>query len=57
MIPFILASGNPHKAEEFKDLFKDVLTVTAAPHSLEVDETGKTFTENAYLKARLLRYL
>jgi XTP/dITP diphosphohydrolase len=52
MISFILASGNPHKAEEFKDLFKDVLTVTAAPHSLEVDETGKTFTENAYLKAK-----
>lgn len=52
MISFILASGNAHKAEEFKALFKDVITVTAAPHSLEVDETGNTFTENAFLKAK-----
>ncbi len=52
MTSFILASGNAHKAEEFKDLFKDVLSVTAAPHSIEVDETGKTYTENAFLKAK-----
>jgi XTP/dITP diphosphohydrolase len=52
MTSFILASGNAHKAEEFKELFIGTLTVAAAPKTLEVDETGKTFTENAYLKAK-----
>jgi XTP/dITP diphosphohydrolase len=49
---FILASGNAHKAEEFKELFLGTLTVTAAPKTLEVDEIGKTYTENAFLKAK-----
>jgi XTP/dITP diphosphohydrolase len=49
---FILASSNAHKAEEFKVLFKGVLSVEPAPQSLEVDESGSTFTENAYLKAK-----
>ena len=49
---FILASGNAHKAEEFKELFHGVISVSPAPKTLEVDETGKTFTENAFLKAR-----
>lgn len=51
MKSYILASGNAHKAEEFKELFKDVIVVAPAPRSIEVDETGKTFTENAFLKA------
>lgn len=49
---FLLASGNAHKAEEFKELFHGTLSVSAAPASIEVDETGKTFTENAFLKAK-----
>lgn len=49
---FILASSNAHKAEEFKVLFKGVLSVKPAPQSLDVDESGSTFTENAYLKAK-----
>lgn len=49
---FNLASGNPHKSEEFNQLFDpEVLRVKAAPEKLEVDETGKTFNENAFLKA------
>jgi XTP/dITP diphosphohydrolase len=52
MSSFILASGNAHKAEEFKALFGDVISVAAAPNSIEVDETGKTYTENAFLKAK-----
>jgi XTP/dITP diphosphohydrolase len=52
MTSFILASGNAHKALEFKELFGGTLTISAAPKTLEVDETGKTFTENAFLKAR-----
>ncbi len=52
MKSFLLASGNAHKAEEFKELFHGTLAVTPAPRTLEVDETGKTFTENAFLKAQ-----
>lgn len=49
---FLLASGNAHKAEEFKELFLGTISIQPAPKTLEVDETGKTFTENAFLKAR-----
>lgn len=52
MKSLILASSNPHKAEEFKELFVGTLSVHPAPASLEVDESGKTFTENALLKAK-----
>lgn len=52
MTSFLLASGNAHKAEEFKELFNGIVTISAAPKTLEVDETGKTFTENAFLKAK-----
>lgn len=52
MKSFLLASGNAHKAEEFKELFHGKLVVNASPQAIDVDETGKTFTENALLKAR-----
>lgn len=52
MKSFLLASGNAHKAEEFKQLFTGELQVSAAAKTLEVDESGKTFTENAFLKAK-----
>lgn len=52
MKEFILASGNAHKAQEFRELFRGTLTVHPAPKTLEVDETGKTFTENAFIKAK-----
>lgn len=52
MKALILASSNAHKAEEFKELFGSTLRISAAPGSIEVDESGKTFTENAFLKAK-----
>lgn len=52
MKSFLLASGNSHKAEEFKELFEGILTINPAAQTLEVDETGKTYTENAFLKAK-----
>lgn len=52
MKKFLLASGNSHKAEEFKELFEGKIVVNAAPGTLEVDETGANFAENALIKAR-----
>ena len=52
MKSFLLGTGNAHKAEEFKELFLDTLQIHAAPRTLEVDESGKTFIENALLKAK-----
>jgi XTP/dITP diphosphohydrolase len=49
---FLLASGNAHKAEEFKELFEGKMTVNPAPGTLEVEESGKTFIENALIKAK-----
>jgi len=49
---FLLGTGNAHKAEEFKALFLDTLKINAAPRTLDVDETGTTFIENALIKAK-----
>ena len=51
----ILASNNAHKLEEFRAIFADmgieIIPQSAAGCDFEVDETGETFEENAYLKA------
>ena len=51
----ILASNNAHKLEEFRAIFADmgieIIPQSAAGCHFEVDETGETFEENAYLKA------
>jgi XTP/dITP diphosphohydrolase len=52
MKEFLLATGNAHKAEEFRELFRDSLKINPAPATLEVAEPGKTFVENALLKAK-----
>jgi XTP/dITP diphosphohydrolase len=49
---FILASANQHKAEEFKVLFHHTIDISPAKEALPVEETGKTFFENALLKAK-----
>jgi XTP/dITP diphosphohydrolase len=49
---FLLGTGNAHKAEEFKELFLNTLVINPAPRTLEVDESGKTFIENALIKAK-----
>jgi XTP/dITP diphosphohydrolase len=51
MREFILASGNPHKAEEFKVLFPHSINISSAPEQLEVTEDGLTYTENSLKKA------
>jgi uncharacterized protein YabN with tetrapyrrole methylase and pyrophosphatase domain len=51
----ILASNNAHKLDEFRAIFADmgieIIPQSAAGCDFEVDETGDTFEENAYLKA------
>ena len=52
MMSFILASGNTHKADEFRELFQGSISVGPAPKTLDVEESGKTFSENAFIKAK-----
>ncbi len=51
----ILASNNAHKLREFKEILSplgiEIISQSEAGCHFEVDETGTTFEENAYLKA------
>ena len=51
----ILASDNAHKLQEFQKLFQgtdvELMTKKEAGFTDEVEETGATFAENAYIKA------
>ena len=54
----ILASNNKNKLREFRSLMEpfgaEVLSQREAGFELDVDETGVTFEENAYIKAKAL---
>lgn len=47
----LLASGNPRKAGEFKKLFNPQIISIVEGEPLEVPETGRSYVENACLKA------
>lgn len=52
----VLATSNSHKIREFKDMFKhfphlELLSLHQFPHYQLPEEVGKTFQENAILKA------
>jgi non-canonical purine NTP pyrophosphatase, rdgB/HAM1 family len=59
MQSLILATGNPHKVEEFTLLLADLPYTVASARSCggmpEVEESGRTFAANAALKAFALR--
>jgi XTP/dITP diphosphohydrolase len=49
----LIATGNPHKLEEFRRILAPLGIEAVSPAELlSVDETGETFEENAELKAR-----
>lgn len=56
MIRFILASNNNHKLAELREMLSDmgieVISQREAGCDFEVDETGDSFEENAFLKAK-----
>lgn len=51
----LLATGNKHKLDELKSLFRDIPYKLVSPSEIgiciKVDETGSSFEENARLKA------
>lgn len=50
---FILATQNQHKLKEFNELFdRKTIKVVSPERSLDVEETGQTYHENAFLKAK-----
>ncbi len=52
MLTLTIASGNPRKVAEIEAMLGPLpLTVVRQPSELEVEETGKTYLENALLKA------
>lgn len=50
----VVASGNKHKIEEIKSIFKDVEIVSMKDMGFDedIEENGATFKENAYIKAK-----
>ncbi len=55
MLKFVVATGNPGKMAEFKELTEniDIEVMTLADFDIEPpEETGSTFVENAIIKAR-----
>ena len=51
-IPLVIASGNQGKIKEFQKLLEDFpFNVLTQPLDLEIEETGKSFVENARIKA------
>ena len=56
MKELVLASNNKHKVEEFKKILNNynILSLEDIGYKEEIEETGKTFEENAYLKAKTI---
>lgn len=50
----VVASGNAHKIQEIQSIFKGVKVISMkdAGFTGEPEENGKTFRENAYIKAK-----
>lgn len=60
----VLASGNRHKVHELQQLFREggladveLVAMTDLVGAMDIDETGSTFEENAYIKAEAIHAL
>jgi len=55
---FIIATNNPGKLKDFNKIFENIghhaISLKEAGICADPDETGKTFAENAYIKARAI---
>ena len=56
MKKIIFATGNQHKLEEIRAILPgfDIISAKEARVSLDIEETGTTFKENAYIKAKAI---
>jgi len=56
MKTIVLASNNKNKVKEFKEIFSDynVLLLNDIGFTDEIEETGETFLENAFIKAKTI---
>ena len=56
MKKIIFATGNQHKLEEIRAILPgfDIISAKKAGVSLDIEETGTTFKENAYIKAKAI---
>lgn len=58
MMKLILATNNKGKVKEYKEIFSplgyEVFSQGEAGINIDIEETGKTFSENAYLKAKAI---
>jgi len=56
MNKFVIASNNKHKIKQFKSMLNDydILTLDDIGFFEEIEETGKTFLENALIKAKTI---
>lgn len=60
MEKIVLASNNKHKIKEFKEIFKDkeILSLEDIDYHDEIEENGKSFSENSLIKASTIsKYL
>ena len=56
MKTIVLASSNKHKLKEYKEILKDynIITLKDIDYYDEIEENGKTFEENALIKAKTI---
>lgn len=52
MMKFIIATHNKHKIEEFRRILEPMGIEAATAEITEAEETGGTFMENSYIKAK-----
>lgn len=61
-LEIVIATGNKNKVKEYEDLFKDysnvkLLSLKDVNITLDVDENGKTYLDNALIKAKAIAKL